>query len=187
VFPRWSLNNYQIGGSVEENARANIALTDVMMVDHVAAEGAMLNVQRKSVPLRSLVCSHDCEFDKSEIKNRMGILVAPIVAEPETDDEEAKEKLRQSASRNAEGGWDFIHLFPIELPGEGLFVADFSAMMAVGPPAGIRKRLVDMREQEMTDDLRSLLQMKLAGFFGRREEPQHEGDAAPAGHLEEGS
>ena len=171
VFPRWHLPNYQLSGKVDKDARANVALTDVMMLDHVSPEGAGLNVLRKAVPLRSLICSHDCEFDKSEIKNRNGILVAPLTPPPETNDDDAIEKLRQSASPNADGDWEFIHLFPVEVPNEGFFVADFSAMMAMGPPFNIRKILIDLREEEMTDEARAQLQLKLAAFFGRREEP----------------
>jgi len=61
-------------------------------------------------------------------------LVAPLTPAPETDNAKAIETLRQSARLNADGDWDFIHLFPIDVPSEGLFVADFSAMMAMGPP-----------------------------------------------------
>ena len=98
VFPRWHLPNYQLSGKVDKDARANAALTDVMMLDHVSPEGAGLNVLRKAVPLRSLICSHDCEFDKVEIKNRNGILVAPLMPPPDTSDGDAIEKLRQASS-----------------------------------------------------------------------------------------
>jgi len=177
VFPRWNLSNYQLSGKVDKDARANVALTEVMMLDHVAPEGAAMNVQQKATPLRSLICSHDCEFDKSEIKNRNGILVAPIMPPPDTDNSEAIEALRHSARLNGDGRWDFIHLFPLEIAGSELLVADFSAMMAMGPPSNIRKVLIGMREQEMTDEARAQLQLKLAAFFGRREEP---GDREPA-------
>lgn len=181
VFPRWDLNNYYLSGKVEPNARANLAMTDVMMLDHIATEGAVMNVQRSSMPLRLMICSHDCEFDKAEIKNRAGILIAPLMPPPDTNDEEAIRKLRASDRRDEEGEYDFIHLFPVELPfGVGFFVADFSAMMAVGTPSKIRKRLIEMRELEMTDEARGLLRYKLAAFFGREEAPNREESGVPA-------
>lgn len=175
VFPRWDLGNYHLSGKVEANARANLAVTDVMMLDHIAPEAAVMNVAGKSAPLRLMICSHDCEFDKAEMKNRAGILVVPLMPPPDTNDQEALDKLRASGRRDDEGEYDFIHLFPIQLPDGGdFFVADFSAMMAVGSPSKIRKRLIDMRELEMTDEWRGLLRYKLAAYFGREETPENE-------------
>lgn len=175
VFPRWDLGNYYLSGKVEPNARANLAVTDVMMLDHIAAEESVMNVVKHATPLRFMICSHDCDFDKAEIKNRAGILVAPLVPRPDTHDQEAINKLRASANRDMNDEYDFIHLFPVELPGETDFVvADFSAMMAVGSPGKIKKQLIQMRELEMTEEGRRLLRRKLAAFFGREQEP-HEG------------
>lgn len=181
VFPRWDLGNYQLGGRVGAESRANLAVTDVMMVDHIDPVTAVLNVSGKAKPLRFIVCSHDCEFDRAEIKNRLGILVAPLTPRPQTNDAEAIAALRGSRERTDDGGYDFMHLFPVQLPGEDDFVvADFSAMMAVGAPSKIRKLLIDMREHEMTDDARQLLRFKLAAFFGRPDEPEpHEQTAGP--------
>ena len=58
-------------------------------------------------------------------------------------------------------------------------------MMAMGPPFNIRKVLIAMREQEMTDEGRAQLQLKLAAFFGRREEPDDKEETAQeAGHSD---
>lgn len=179
VFPRWDLNNYQLSGKVEEDSRANLAVTDVMMLDHIAAEGSVMKVLRNSIPLRSMICSHDCEFDKAEAKNRAGIIVAPLMQPPDIGEEEMA-KLRASFRRSDEREYEFIHLFPLDMPDIGFFVADFSAMMAVGPPSKIKKRLIGMRELEMTDEGRSLLRYKLAAFFSRPDEPDQEGERATA-------
>ncbi|KZE90527.1 hypothetical protein AVP41_00046 [Microbacterium sp. TNHR37B] len=114
------------------------------------------------------VCSHDCDVENP--RTRTGLIVAPLVNVPAPPrDPEMYAKIMASGDTTA--GIDFVHLFPVRLPGddgqERDAVVDFSAITTMARAAKAVGHLADGKRLEMTDATRTAFQRKLALFFGR--------------------
>ena len=77
--------------------------------------------------------------------------------------------LRNSWQRDADGAFEFNHLFPLILDAasDDFLVADFSRAITAGPSIKARKMLLDTKTHEMNEEHREALQVKLAALFGR--------------------
>ena len=77
--------------------------------------------------------------------------------------------MRDSWKRDAEGNFDFNHLFPLIFdPAGGEFlVADLSRLITAGPGEKGKRILLNAKTHEMAEETRTSLQWKLAALFGR--------------------
>ena len=153
-FPKWQLTEYLVAGD-PAGAAPNRALI------HLHSSGT-------TVPITIL--SHDCDIENP--RNRLGLVVAPVLPWPFPDlGSDDSLDLMRSQGLSAENTYDYINLFPIELPDTGADadwrVADFSGLMTMSPPKKVIAILKSAKRYEMTDKTREELKRKLASFFGR--------------------
>jgi hypothetical protein len=150
-FPKWQLNSYQVAFQPSA-ARPN---------------SAIVSLHSKGEILPLIICSHDCDLENP--RSRMGIIVAPVLSWPDSDQgSELSAKIQRSDVPGNDGAYAHINLFPIKIPRRDWRVVDFSALTSVSTPDKVVPALRLAKKYEMTDEAREKFSNKLAAFFIRQ-------------------
>lgn len=121
------------------------------------------------------VCSHDCDIEN--VSSRTGLQVAPLMRIPASP---ANEKSRYdailSSAERKDEEYDYIQLFPLELP-EGVTpegvtpdewaVVDFSAITTIAKAKAAHEMLLSAKIATMTEAEASNFRTKLGASLGR--------------------
>jgi hypothetical protein len=116
-----------------------------------------------------MVCSHSCDLENPRI--RSGLLVAPVVKVPASEQREAERwrQIVESHSPDDKNQINYVQFFPVELPkslGESWGVVDFSALISMGKAVTAAEMLLQGKVAELDSAFRIKLQTKLALFVG---------------------
>jgi hypothetical protein len=117
------------------------------------------------------VTTQCCDLENP--KKVSGVHVAPLREVPARADDHARRDAIKASSHptvDAETGdrvYEYIPLFPLELPDDGLVVIDLSLAVPITPSLAAVTRLKAVRLFQLDDADRNAFREKLAAFVGR--------------------